>query len=147
LDYNYFGDFAVAFFKNRLVELELTGYNYPFGAAHGMPTMTYVPIDLVSGRIYALKDLFKPGSDYVRVLSDIVGNQIKNNPEYSYVFPDSFKGISPDQPFYVKENALYLYFAPYEIAPYAAGFPTFRIPFSQIADIIDENGDFWRSFH
>ncbi|WP_426984161.1 WG repeat-containing protein [Brevibacillus borstelensis] len=147
LDYNYFGDFAVAFFKNRLVELELTGYNYPFGAAHGMPTMTYVPIDLVSGRIYALKDLFKPGSDYVRVLSDIVGNQIKNNPEYSYVFPDSYKGIGPDQPFYVKENALYLYFAPYEIAPYAAGFPTFRIPFSQIADIIDENGEFWKSFH
>ncbi|MEJ8547399.1 WG repeat-containing protein [Brevibacillus borstelensis] len=147
LDYNYFGDFAVAFFKNRLAELELTGYHYPFGAAHGMPTMTYVPIDLVSGRIYALKDLFKPGSDYVKVLSDIVGNQIKNNPEYSYVFPDSYKGISPDQPFYVKENALYLYFAPYEIAPYAAGFPTFRVPFSQIGDIIDENGEFWQSFH
>ena len=147
LDYSYSGDFAVAFFRKQLVELELTGYNFPFGAAHGMPTRIYVPIDLVSGRIYSLKDLFKPGSDYVRVLSELVGNQIRTNPEYSYVFPDSYKGISPDQPFYVKADALYLYFAPYEIAPYAAGFPTFRIPFSEISGIIDESGEFWRSFH
>ncbi|USG64993.1 WG repeat-containing protein [Brevibacillus ruminantium] len=147
LDASYFGDFSVSFFKNRLVQLELTGYNYPFGAAHGMPTKYYVPIDLVSGTIYSLKALFKPGSDYVSVLSEIVAKQIKNDPQYSYVFEGSYKGISADQPFYVKEDALYLYFAPYEIAPYAAGFPTFRIPFPQISSIIDENGEFWKAFH
>ncbi|WP_281888410.1 WG repeat-containing protein [Paenibacillus sp. YYML68] len=147
LDYSYTGDFEVTFFRDRLVVLELVGYEFPFGAAHGMPSRIYAHIDLVSGQFYELSDLFKPGSDYVKVLSEIVGKQIKNDPQYDYVFPDSYKGISADQPFYVTEHALHLYFNPYEIAPYAAGFPTFTIPFAELKSIIAEQGAFWRSFH
>jgi hypothetical protein len=147
LDYSYTGDFSIEFFKKQLLVLELDGYEYYFGAAHGMPTKVYPHIDLVSGRFYSLKDLFKKDSDYVKVLSDIIEEQIKNNEEYSYVFPDSYKGIRADQPFYVNEKALYIYFDPYEIAPYAAGFPTFKIPFLDIANIIDDKGDFWNSFN
>jgi len=147
LESSYTADFEMAFFQKQLLQLELNSYDYPFGAAHGMPGLIYVPIDLVSGRIYQLRDLFKPGSDYVKMLSGIVGEQIRTDPQYSYVFPDSYKGIKPDQPFYVTADALHLYFAPYEIAPYAAGFPTFRIPYAQLMNIIDVNGAFWRSFH
>ncbi|QHW34749.1 DUF3298 domain-containing protein [Paenibacillus rhizovicinus] len=147
LDYTYSGDFEVSFYKQQLLQLELTGYNFPFGAAHGMPTKTYAIIHLTNGRMFELKDLFKAGSDYVQVLSDIVGKQIKEDPQYSYVFPDTYKGIQPDQPFFVTENALHLYFQPYEIGPYAAGFPTFTIPFTQIGKIIDTEGEFWKSFH
>ncbi|WP_239635180.1 WG repeat-containing protein [Paenibacillus sp. H1-7] len=147
LDYAYTGDFAVTFFKKTLLVLELSGYNFPFGAAHGMPSRKYPHINLQDGTMYALKDLFKPGSNYVAVLSEIVGKQIKEDPQYSYVFPDSYKGIRPDQPFYVTEHALHLYFEPYEIAPYAAGFPTFTIPFAQIMNMIAVDGSFWKSFH
>lgn len=147
LDYTYSGDFSVEFFRKQLVELQLVGYHFPIGAAHGMPTQEYAHVDLVKGKMYQLGDLFKPNSNYVKVLSDIVGNLIKNDPQYSYVFPGSYTGIKANQPFYVKQDALFLYFAPYEIGPYAAGFPTFRIPFAQIMNIIETNGDFWRSFH
>jgi hypothetical protein len=147
LDYSYSGDFSVFFFKDHLVVLELTGYEYPFGAAHGMPSRVYAHVDLQTGRIFQLKDLFKPGSNYVKVLSDIIGEQIKNDPQYDYVFPDAYKGIKPDQPFYVTEEALSIYFAPYEIAAYAVGFPTFTIPYKEIMTIIDLNGSFWKSFH
>ncbi|MFS0838915.1 WG repeat-containing protein [Paenibacillus sp. 1P03SA] len=147
LDYSYSGDFEVAFYKEKLLELELNGYHFPFGAAHGMPSKTYAILNLENGRMYALKDLFKPGSDYVRILSGIVGRQIKEDPQYSYVFPDSYTGIKPDQPFYVTEQALHLYFLPYDIGPYAAGFPVFNIPFSEIGAIIDKEGEFWKAFH
>ncbi|EHB62384.1 MULTISPECIES: WG repeat-containing protein [Paenibacillus] len=147
LDYSYTGDFDVIFYKHQLLELELTGYNYPFGAAHGMPSKVFAAINLDNGRIYELKDLFKAGSDYVKELSRIVGKQIQEDPQYSYVFPDSYKGIAPNQPFNVTEDALHLVFAPYEIAPYAAGFPTFTIPFTQIMNIINTEGEFWRAFH
>ncbi|MGD6774875.1 WG repeat-containing protein [Sutcliffiella horikoshii] len=145
LDYNYTGDFSVQFYKKNLLILELNGYNYPFGAAHGMPTQIMVPVDISTGKIYELKDLFKPNSDYVKVLSDLVEKQIQENPD-NY-FPDSFIGIQPDQPFYVSSDSLFLYFTPYEIAPYAAGFPTFEIAFKEINSIIDKKGAFWRSFH
>lgn len=147
LESSYTGDYEVFFFKNRLVELEINGYDYPFGAAHGMPVKVFAQVDLESGVFYQLKDLFKANSSYVEVLSGIIGEQIKNDPEYSYVFPDTYKGIAPDQPFYIDANNLYIYFAPYEIAPYVAGFPTFTIPFSEIDQIINKDGAFWRAFH
>ncbi|HEY5561409.1 MAG TPA: WG repeat-containing protein [Clostridiaceae bacterium] len=147
LDYNYSGDFSIEFFNKNLLVLELEGYNFPFGAAHGMPSRAYPHIDLVLGDFYNLKDLFKENSEYVKVISDIIGKQIKNNPEYSYVFPDTYKGIRPDQPFYVNQNTLFIYFEPYEIGPYVAGFPTFKIPFNEIMNIINTQGTFWKSFH
>lgn len=147
LDASYTGDFAVAFYRDHLLVLELDGYNYPFGAAHGMPSREYVHINLVIGETYALKDLFKPGSPYVRRISDIIRKQIATDPQYSYVFPDSFKEVSPTQLFYVTEDALHIVFPPYEIGPYAVGFPTFAIPYSELAGIIDTDGRFWKSFH
>ena len=147
LEYSYLGDFSVEFFKKNLLVLELNGYIYYFGAAHGMPTKIYPHINLINARFYELRDLFKKDSNYVKVISDIIDYQIKHDEQYSYVFPDAFKSIKENQPFYVGEDALYIYFEPYEIAPYAAGFPTFKIPYKDIMSIIDTKGEFWKSFN
>nr|WP_275980235.1 RsiV family protein [Halalkalibacter alkaliphilus] len=109
-----------------------------------MPYQVHVPIDLKTGTIYELKDLFKPDSDYVKVISDIIEKQIQAEPQH--YFPDQYKGIQPDQPFYVDENSLTIYFEPYEIAAYAFGFPSFTIPFKEIMELIDVDGAFWRAF-
>jgi hypothetical protein len=146
LDYSYSGDFSVRFFQKALLILELVGYNFPFGAAHGMPSQIEVPINIKTGSIYVLKDLFKAGSDYVKVLSELIGKQIAAEKD-GYYFSDAYKGISPDQPFYVNNESLFIYFQPYEIAAFAAGFPTFEIPFSEIDSIINKEGEFWKSFH
>ena len=147
LDSSYTGDFDVSFYKNNLAVIEINGYDYPFGAAHGMPVKKYAHVDLKSGKFYQLKDLFKPEADYVKVISEIIGDQIKNDDQYSYIFPDEYKGIKADQPFFICENELSVYFVPYEIAPYAAGFPTFTILFNELNTIINLRGEFWRSFH
>lgn len=147
LDSSYTGDFDVRYYKNNLVLIEINGYDYPFGAAHGMPIKKYAHIDLKTGKFYQLKDLFQPGANYVTKISKIIGDKIKNEDQYSYVFPDTYKGIKADQPFFISEGALNLYFEPYEIAPYAAGFPTFTIPFQEINGIVHKNGDLWHSFH
>lgn len=147
LESSYTGDFEVSFYKNNLVVIEINGYDYPFGAAHGMPIKKYAHIDLKTGSFFQLKDLFKQEADYVKEISEMIGEQIKDDEQYSYVFPDTYKGIKSDQPFYISEGALNVYFEPYEIAPYAAGFPTFTIPFHDISGMINHAGDFWRSFH
>lgn len=147
LDYSYTGDFDIGFNRKNLLELKKSAYDYPFGAAHGMPIMEYAHVDTRTGAFYQLEDLFKEDSDYVKVLSDIVREQIKEHGEEMGVWPDSYKGIKPDQPFFLSSEALMLYFEPYEIAPYSSGFPTFTIPFEEISDIIDKTGSFWRSFN
>lgn len=147
LDYSYNGDYNVEFAKKDLLILRLDGYNYPFGAAHGMPSMIYPHINLINGNFYKLKELFKINSNYIKILSDIISKRIKDDPQYSYVFPDSFKGISENQGFYLNSATLFIYFTPYEIAPYAVGFPTFKIPFKDIMSIINTHGEFWKSFN
>ncbi|WP_458414714.1 WG repeat-containing protein [Schinkia sp. CFF1] len=147
LDSSYTGDFAIQFHKEQLLVIEIEGYDYPFGAAHGMPYRVYASINLVTGSIYELADLFRKDSDYVKELSTIIAEQIEKDEQYSYVFPNAYKGISADQLFYIDANNLYLYFEPYEIGPYAAGFPTFTIPFTEIKDIINFQGEFWQAFH
>lgn len=147
LDSSYTGDFLIKFYKNQLLVIEMEGYDFPFGAAHGMPYEVYAHINLVNGDVYKLADLFKKDSDYVKVLSDMIAKQIKEDEQYSYVFPDSYKGIEADQPFFVDHETLNIYFEPYEIGPYVAGFPTFKISFDEIMSIINTQGEFWKSFH
>ncbi|MCX7923003.1 MAG: WG repeat-containing protein [Clostridia bacterium] len=146
LDFSYDGDYEVDFYQKNLLGIEFTGYEYPFGAAHGMPRKEYAHVDLKSGSFYELKDLFKKDSNYVKVLSDIIRKQIEAQGEDSPVWMESYKGIKADQPFYITKDALNIYFYPYEIASFAAGFPTFRIPFNDIMSIINTEGSFWRSF-
>ncbi|MBF7084764.1 DUF3298 domain-containing protein, partial [Desulfallas sp. Bu1-1] len=39
-----------------------------------------------------------------------------------------FQSISENHPYYIKDNYIVLCFGAYEIAPYAAGMPEFKIP-------------------
>ncbi|GAA0176677.1 hypothetical protein SH2C18_00540 [Clostridium sediminicola] len=138
LNYNYFGDFSVQFFKNNLLTLDIFGYYYPLGAAHGMPVKKTPSIDLVTGKFYTLGDLFMGGVYWVGELNKIIKNMIETDPQYEYIFKDSFKSIKEDQPFYLDDENLYIYFPPYEIGPYAAGFVTFKIPFNQIEGMMNK---------
>ncbi len=148
MDHSYEGGFNMGFHRNNLVELEETGYDYPFGAAHGMPISIYSHIDVKTGRFYELKDLFKKGSNYADVLSKLVNKQIKGGKnEDVLLFDDNGVEVRKDHTFYISGDSLMVYFTPYEIAPYAAGFPTFTIPFSELDDIINKDGDFWKSFN
>ncbi len=134
--------------KNLLV-IERDGYDFPFGAAHGMPIMDYHYIDLQNGNLYTLKDLFIQNSDYILTLNNIIKAQIvaDNASDSIHYFENGFKGISPEQPFILNDHSLTIYFSPYDIAPYAAGFPKFEIPFDDINQYINMDGSFWKSFH
>jgi hypothetical protein len=147
LNYSYYGDFKVEFFKKNLLVLDLVGYYYPFGAAHGMPTKKTPSINLVTGKVYTLGDLFMGGVYWVGELNKIIENMIKTDPQYEYVYKDGFKGINEEQSFYIDEENLYIYFPPYEIGPYAAGFVTFKIPLEEIQGMINKRGEFYKSFN
>ena len=147
LEYNYFGNFEVDYFKKRLLVLKFTSYKYFWGAAHGMPTMSFSHCNLISGSFYKLSDLFISKTDYKSLLGDIIRDQIKNSNKYDYVWPDSKIEINDSSIFSVDSLFLKIYFQPYEIAPYAAGFPEFKISYDKIIDIINKSGEFWEAYH
>ena len=98
-----------------------------------MTVLKSVTFDVATGRIYRLQDLFKENADYVKRLSEIIKRQIQERDIPVIV---DFTSIKPDQDFYIENGTLVIYFQLYELAPYAYGFPTFRIPNDEIEDII-----------
>lgn len=133
---------------NNLIIIERDGYDYEFGTAHGMPVMDYFFIDKNTGTFYTLKDLFVEGSDYPSIINEIIASQIQAQSQDESTMPfDGFNGIAENQYFSISEDTLTIYFYPYDIAAYAAGFPEFAIPFEDLNDYIDFNGAFWKAFN
>jgi len=106
------------------------------GGAHGMTVLKSVTFDVTTGRLYRLQDLFKERSKYVNRLTEIIKRQIKERDIPVIV---DFTSIKPDQDFYIENRSLVIYFQLYELAPYAYGFPTFKIPTQEIEDILREH--------
>jgi hypothetical protein len=123
--------------ERGILSLTLENYTYIYQHAHGLTILKSLTTDIQTGKFYQLKDLFKPNSDYVKKLSEIIDVQIKKR---NIPLLDEFKGIRPDQDFYIADKALAVYFQAYEITPYYVGLPMFPISVYELADIIDENG-------
>lgn len=142
-------DSFTAELENQLLVIKQIGYDYPFGAAHGMPIKNYYYCNIKTGEFYTLKDLFIKDSDYITTINHIIKEMIakEETNESSMLFPDSFKTILEDHNFYLTKEGLVIYFYPYDIAPYAAGFPEFVIPFEKLNKIVDKQGTFWNSFN
>ncbi|MGM9535333.1 MAG: DUF3298 and DUF4163 domain-containing protein [Intestinibacter sp.] len=124
-------DFEVKKNTDKVFSILIKYYRYS-GGAHG--NYEYVPynIDLTSGRVFILNDVFKENLKYQEVINQEIRRQIrelniKNNlPEESTQLY-SFNGIKEGQKFYLTDDKIIVFFDLYDIAPYVAGIPEFEI--------------------
>lgn len=139
--------FSVDQIKDLLIICK-TGYDYPIGAAHGTPIKIYYFIDVKTGTFFKFKDLFKKDSNYITVLDNIVRKEMseQEKKDGSSYFTSDSSLVTEDQFFYLSNDTLTIYYDSGAIAPYAAGFPQFEIPFADIMNLIDTDGAFWKSF-
>jgi hypothetical protein len=127
-----------------LMHIELGVYEYWLGAAHGGYYWGNTYVNTRDGKIYTIDDLFISPEAGRKRLSEKVTEGMQEEPEryfQDYVEPEQI------QTFHLENDGLIIYFGEYEIAPYAAGLPEFYIPFSEIMDLIDTQGDFWKAFN
>lgn len=123
--------------QRQVLSLSLSNYTYHYQAAHGMTYIKSLTFDLKQEKICSLADLFKPGSNYVEVISEMVKEQIE---EREIPLLDGFSKIQPDQDFYIADKSLVVYFQLYEITPYVVGLPMFPISVFDLENIINEDG-------
>jgi hypothetical protein len=100
-------------------------------------------MDLWDGREYRFADLFREDSGYKRKIDAILQKQIEEK-DVPIFETTPFKGVGPNQDYYLTPEGLVVYYQLYEYTPYAYGFPTFPIPYSEISDIIDPKGPIGR---
>lgn len=135
------GTFEIKTNERNVLSLTVSNYAIAKSAANGLTIMKSLTFDTETGKSYSLKELFRPNSDYVKVLSQLVKEQIESRDIPTL---DTFQGIKPDQDYYIADKALVLYFQPIEITAHYFGFPMFPISVYTIADIIDENSPLGR---
>lgn len=135
------GTYEIKTNERNVLSLSLTNYAYAPYFAHGLTLMKSLTFDTKTGKLYALKDLFQPNSDYERVLSDIIQKQIK---EREIPLLGEFPGILPDQDFYIADKSLVVYYQAYEITAGYIGLPMFPISVYALENIVIEDGPLGR---
>ena len=108
----------------------MTKYEFT-GGAHGMTYLDDYNYNLLTGDRLILKDMFKSGVNYDEIINNFIASEINNNPE--------IKGISENQPFYIDEDGIVIYFGLYEIAPYYVGIPKFKLKFDEFSQYLNYN--------
>ncbi len=130
------GYFEIKTNERGVLSLSIINYTYRYHAAHGLTVIRSLTFDIQTGRNYLLYELFKPESDYIKILSEMIQEQIE---ERDIVLLEEFKGVRPDQDYYIADKALVIYYQLYELTAYAFGFPQFPISVYALQDIIKED--------
>lgn len=136
-DETYRQDYDVMLNKNGIMSIVNNSYMYVQGAAHGMSMRSSINIDMTTGRLYSLQELFKPGTDYKSRLNNIIKNQIA---EGNIPLLREFQGINDNQEYYLTDKELVIYYQLYDYTPYAYGFLEFYIPYEKISNMADKKG-------
>ena len=78
------------------------------------------------------------------ILSKFVTDKIILEMDEVGYFVESVK-VTPEQSFRLTGVGITLYWPPYELASYAAGFREFSIPWSELESVIDRTGPLWKA--
>jgi len=132
-------DYEVHTLNNELISATTLTYQYT-GGAHGLSVKTPYNFDLTTGKEINLSDLFEEKNTYKKLINQEIQKQIKEDPDK--FFPDEvevFSGISENQPFYINDGKLIIYFGQYDIAPYSSGIIEFEIPSSVLKNVVSSS--------
>lgn len=120
--------------ERGVLSLSLGNYTMAIPSAHGWTMMKSLTFDTATGEIFQLYGQFKPDSNYMQILSDLVSAQIKAR-DISLISP--YNGIKPySQDYYIADKALVIYYQLVEFTAYVYGFPMFPISVYEIESLI-----------
>ena len=128
----------VTYDRNNIMSIAITKYQFT-GGAHGMTYLDTYNYNLLNGDRLTLENMFKPGVDYKEIVNKFITEEINDNPEEYFKGDERFKGIGENQPFYIDEDGIVVYFGLYEIAPYYVGMPKFKLKFDEFDKYLNYN--------
>lgn len=127
------GSFEVKLNQGDWLSIVFTNYAYWEGAAHGLTLQDSITMNVKTGAVYQLNDLFKAGSYYKTRLTTIIKKQFKAS-QFPLIQP--YQSVKDEDHFYLTKNALVVYYQTYEYTPYFVGIPEFTIPFKDLKSIL-----------
>lgn len=127
------GNYDVKLNRGGLLSIYFQNYSIGKGEARGLILADSLTVDMDTGKIYGLKDLFQEESPYIQRLNTYIKQQIKIK---KIQLITDFHTIHRDQQFYLIPQAIGIYFQTYAYTPYDYGIPQFMIPYNSLTDFI-----------
>ena len=124
--YDFSQTFVVTFNREGVLSILTDQYGYT-GGAHGGTVREGHTFSLKDGKAVELQDLLKAEPNYKQKLDKLLKESTKE-----LAFPDTPGGLTDNPNFYVSESGIAIFYQQYEIAPYAAGIPTYTFNFSSL---------------
>jgi hypothetical protein len=138
--------------RNNLLNVDSFGYFYGFGAAHPNSFRFTKYLDFSTGEVLSLDMLFEEELDWRQAIVKEIDRQFMAD-EDAYLFIEKTETEKERfESFYnahfeisFKEDFMTVYFSVYEIAPYAAGIPTYEVPYELLNDYYDIGSNFYKA--
>lgn len=125
----------------RVISLYFTVYEFT-GGAHGNTNFVCMNFSQAHGQIRKLTigDLFVPGFDYKRQLSDQILAQLQGVERAAWVAGAEVVEIKPAQleNFTIHKDGLYFLFPPYELGPYSSGTFKVLVPYTKLMEHLNK---------
>lgn len=130
------GDDAITYLDDHYVCVRADGYEYT-GGAHGTPFRQYFVFDRETGARLSLSDVVENPVEELQAKVGAAFRELAEKTNFAFESPEDLEhtvadGISYESSFYLSETGVVFYYAPYEIASYAEGFPEVTIPYSEL---------------
>ena len=134
-EFEAFTSYQVPYNQNCTLSLYFDQYEYT-GGAHGLTLRNSDTWDLLHSKRMELSDFFPKDSNATELIINSILEQIKEQIETgSGMYFDNYEQLVRDtfrlNNFYLTTEGLAIYFQQYDIAPYAAGMPTFVLPYAK----------------
>ncbi|MED3561169.1 PdaC/SigV domain-containing protein [Bacillus xiapuensis] len=127
-DYSYDTTYDVNFNDGKQLSILIYDSLYQ-GGAHGIETATSYNFTISNGNQIKLMNILTSKTKITKV-QKYAYNYMMKHPEIFYISKLSDVHINKDTQFYYVDGGIKLVFQEYEVGPYAAGFPTVKIPSS-----------------
>lgn len=128
-------DYTITYNTDQYLSIVVDGYSY-LGGAHGMPYREVIILNAETGEDVQGEQLFAVKEEvFLEKKQKAFESDIKKNPEMYW--GDALEIVkstedSYQKGYYLTDEGVVFYYAPYELAPYAAGFVEVTIPYSEI---------------
>ena len=119
--------------SNGLLSIVMSLYTKTQDNPSGNIVFNSLTVDVNTGKVYDLGDLFNTRMNYAKILSDIA---MKKANEMNINFIEPYSGITDTQQFYLTPEALVLYYQAGEFTPASMGLFRITIPYNEISNIL-----------
>ena len=130
-------DYEVVLATDSFLSIYFSGEGYGIGAAHAVQYSRVVNYDLSSHRLLKLSDVFKPGSKYLKFISQYCIDQLSRGEHGNYLSKDNLAPVASNfESWNLTKDGIRFNFDECRLLSCADGEQTVEIPFTALREMM-----------